>query len=247
MPRLWTTRSMRKPPSTSCCIGWQIPTRLVLNSEERERTAAQKEGKTTVDSRKAASTALRAEVQKEYETGLNTFIETQVAAMKERGEYLPDFVLNDKWINPQTGKTTNLSSFAVKIYQTLNDKINNNPLHAAKPASLEVLGAGGKDARLAEIKRLQGLYLPGIFNAEIKRIQDGIRAASGQKPAAGAPPIARVEPNSGGIVQPQAMGEQQMLTWAREEAKKNPDYASSNEKDREEIVMQLYSRKRYGG
>jgi hypothetical protein len=216
--------------------------------EDQQRELDSRTGKNTVAERKAASKALNTEVQKTYEAGVNTFIETKIAEMKERGEYLPDFVLQDKWINPQTQKVTNLSAFGVKIYVALNDKINKNPVHNAKLLSLEAMGAAGKEARLAEVKRLQALYLPKIFEAEVTRIQNGIRENNNKKkepvPAATA---ARVEPQSQATVVPGGMSQAEVRAWAETEVKKDPGYAAMSPTDREALTISLAMKKRFGG
>lgn len=214
--------------------------------EDQARELDAKTGKNQTADRRAAGKALDREIQNYYEQGLSSYIETTVAAMKERGEYLPDFVINDKWVNPQTGKVTGLTSFAVKLYQSLNQKIMSNPLHAAKLRSLQAQGAAGKDARKAEIDRLRNLYLPKLFNAEVARIQDGIRATS-KKPAAAAPAtpgVARVEPQSVGTVVPEPVNARQ---WAEGEARKDPNWAAMSRTDQEALIMTLAARKKFGG
>src|SRR5579859_1768272 len=222
----------------------QIAFQKQLEAERKDLDA--KAGKSTAESRKQTTKQLNSEVQKTYEEGVNRYIDTQVAAMKERGEYLPDFVLNDKWTNPSTGKATNLSAFGVKIYLALNDKINKNPLHAAKLMSLEALGVAGKDARIAEITRLQNLYLPKIFNAEVQRIQDGIRASTKKPPAAPPGTGPRVEPQSQGTVVPQTLDASQVRAWAEAEAKKDTSYAGMTSADREALTISLAMKKRFG-
>jgi len=216
--------------------------------EEQQARLNEQQGTQTAASRKAAAVALDKEVQTTYEKGLNTYIDTQIAAMKERGEYLPDFVLNDKWVNPATGKPTNVSAFGARIYLALNAKINGNPLHAAKLASLQALGAAGKDARLAEINRLQALYLPKIFQDEVTRIQDGIRGAAGKAatPSA-ASQVARVEPQSQGVTQVTTMDSGQIRAWAEAEAAKTPGYDGMDARAREQLIITLAAKKRYGG
>lgn len=212
--------------------------------EERKSLDAQK-GKTTTAERKAARAAVRKEVQTHYESGLNSRIENHVKAMKDRGEYLPEFVLTDKWINPATGKVTGLSAFGVKIYQQLTDKINGNPIHRATLANLEVHGESGKEARKAEITRLQDLYVPELIQAEVERIQDGIRAAAGEKKASAAT-VARVEPQSQGTVVPGAMSSQEVRKWAETEAAKQPGFEAASPMDREAMIISLAMKKRFG-
>lgn len=215
--------------------------------ETQQKELNEKQGKQTVESRRAASKTLDHEVQTQYEAGVNREIESHIAAMKERGEYLPEFVLTDKYINPATGQPTKVSAFGAKIYLALNAKINNNPLHAAKLGSLQALGAAGKDARVAEITRLSNLYLPKIIDTEVTRIQDGIRASSGQKRPDPSKGVARVEPQSAGTVVPAAMDNGQTRTWAEGEARKDPGFAQMDEKQREVLIMDLFAKKKYGG
>lgn len=218
--------------------------------EERQRDLDAKTGKTATADRKAARAQLDRAVQTEYEGAINRQIETRINAMKDRGEYLPEFVLNDKWINPATGKQTNVSAFGMKIYQQLNDKINGNPIHRAKLASYQALGAGGKDARVAEVNRLVNLYLPKIFDAEVARIHNGIRELSGKKPAApanGTATAPRAEPSTRAAVVPSGMDGDQALTWARTEAAKQPGFRSMSSQQREELIMSLYGQKMYQG
>lgn len=211
--------------------------------EEQQKDLDAKQGKSTAEARRATAQKIDREVQTEYEAGVNRAIESHVAAMKERGEFLPEFVLTDKYINPQTGKATNVSAFGAKIYLAVNAKINGSALHTAKLASLQALGAAGKDARVAEITRLQNLYLPGIIQAEVTRIQDGIRASTGQKKEPG---IARVEPQSGGTVTPQPLDQSQIRGWAETEAAKDPGWGAMDGRTREQLVISLAAKKKYG-
>jgi hypothetical protein len=164
--------------------------------EDQQKDLDAKMGKQGAQSRKAANQAINNEVQQHYETGINQAIESHIAAMKERGEYLPEFILSDKWINPQTNQPTKVSDFGARVYLALNAKINGNPLHAAKLRSLEALGARGKEARKAEVTRLTNLYLPKIIEGRVQEIQDGIRASSSKPSATPLGKVARMEPQS---------------------------------------------------
>ncbi len=111
---------------------------------------------------------------------------------------------------------------------------------------------GAKDARIAEITRLQNLYLPKIFQAEVTRIQDGIRSANKPKAPgvvdnsnnAGKP---RVEPQSQGTVVPATMDKDQTRAWAEAEAKKDPGWNAMDSPTREALTISLAMKKRLGG
>ncbi len=221
----------------------QVAYQQQLEAQQRELDARQ--GKQTVEARRAARVALDREVQNVYEAGINQDIEAYINDMKGRGEYLPDFVLTDKWVNPQTGQPTKVSAFGARVYLALNAKINDNPVHAAKLASLQALGPAGKEARIAEITRLRGLYFPKILQAEVTRIQDGIRASSSQgKPTN---TVARMEPQSQGTVTPQTMGTAEIRSWAEAEAAKDSGWENFDDATREARIITLAAKKKYGG
>ena len=205
-----------------------------------------KQGKQTTASRKAATARINADVQSHYEAGINATIETQINQMKERGEYLPDFVLTDKYINPQTQQPTKVSDFGARAYLALNAKIFSNPVHSAKLKSLEAMGAAGVEARKAEVTRLTNKYLPGIIQARVKEIQDGIRSSSGKPPAVNGQ-VARVEPLSAGTTTPSALDAAQVRQWAVTEAQKDPSWEGMSETQREQLVISLGAKKRFGG
>jgi hypothetical protein len=214
--------------------------------DDRQKALDAKEGKQTVESRKAARAQLNSAIDGVWSQTINTTIENRINAMTERGEYIPAFVLTDKWINPRTGETTKLSSFGVYCWQTLRQIIKNNPTHQAKLASLEALGAAGKDARIAELNALAARYLPKLIDKRVSEIQKGIKDSAGKKPATAAG-VARVEPKSQSTVMPQATDEAQVLAWAGKEAEKAVGYSGMTPREREELRMEIYSRKMYGG
>jgi hypothetical protein len=133
------------------------------------------------------------------------------------------------------------------MWLALNAKIDGNPIHKAKMASLQAMGKAGEEARKAELTRLTNLYLPKLLDARIKEIQDGIRGASGKKPAAAAGSVARVEPQSQSTIQPQSMSDTQLRTWAETEAAKDPTFKGLNTQQREEVINVLKYQKKYGG
>jgi hypothetical protein len=215
--------------------------------EDQQRDLDAKMGKQSVQSRKTANEAINNEVQQHYETGINQAIESHIAAMKDRGEYLPEFILSDKWINPQTNQPTKVSDFGARVYLALNAKINGNPLHIAKLRSLESLGARGKEARKAEVTRLTNLYLPKIIEGRVKEIQDGIRASSSKPPATPLGKVARMEPQSQGTPAVSTMDASQIRSWAEAEAAKDPGYDSMDARTREQLIITLGAKKRFGG
>lgn len=219
----------------------------VAYQKELERQQSEldvKQGKQTAESRKTATKTLNREVQNTYEKSINDGIDAEVAAMRARGEFVSDLVLNDKWVNPQTGQPGKITDFGARIYLDVNNKINSNPLHVAKLRNLEAMGAAGKDARIAEMQRLTRLYLPNVIESHRWRLQAG----SGAKAAVPASEqVARVEPQSAGTATPAAMDTAQVRTWAEGEAAKEPGYESMDSRMREALIIRLQANKKYGG
>lgn len=218
----------------------QIAFQKQLETQQKELDA--KQGKQTKEGRRAAHNAVNSEVQDSYEKLINDGFSAEVNAMRARGEYVSDLVLNDKYINQATGQVTKVSDIGARIYLDVNNKINSNPLHSAKLKSLEALGAAGKVARIAEIGRLVNIYLPKAIEANRWRLQVG-----GPAKAAVNGTVARVEPQSQGTVQPGTLDSAQVRTWAEAEAAKEPGFADMSGRDREALVIRLAAKKKYGG
>jgi hypothetical protein len=214
--------------------------------KEREELDA-KQGKQTAESRKAARAVIDRDVDRSWSKTINDHIESHVKAMTDRGEYLPDYVLNDKWINPQTGKATAVTDLGARCYLALNAKIDSVPSEKAELARLQMMGAAGKEAREKRLAELTTKYLPKILDGRITEIQNGIRGAQKKKEPASEKTIARVEPQTAGTVVPSAMNQQQVRTWAETEAKKDPNYGAMSSTDRETLIISLAAKKRYGG
>jgi hypothetical protein len=228
--------------------------------ERQQADLDAKLGKQTVESRKAARLALDNKIGRAWSAEVGTKIEAHIAAMKERGEYLPEFVLSDKWVNPQTQQVTNSTAFGVYCWNQLHGKIfgwidpqtkqivGGNPTEVATLARLQAMGAGAEAARQKELTRLTNKYLPKILDDRVKQIQNDLRNG-GKKPAA-APagaPVARVEPSTQAVVMPQSMGDGDLRKWAQAEAAKRPDWAASSPKEREELVGEIFNNKKFFG
>lgn len=214
--------------------------------ETQQRALDEKAGKQTAETRKAARAQLGRAVDQAWSTVITNHIDNHIKEMQARGEHLPDYVQTDKYIN-QNGQTTKVTDLGARMWIALNEKLRAQPLLQAKLASLEALGAAGKDARIKELTAFTVSKLPPLLNGRISEIQKGILALSTQKqvnPAAG---VARVEPQSGGIAQPQTMDGAQVRTWAEGEAAKDPGWANMTATTREALIIRLAARKRYGG
>ena len=73
----------------------------------------------------------------------------------------------------------------------------------------------------------------------------GIRATGKPAPPGGG--IARVEPQSQGTVVPQAQSQTEIRQWAEAEAAKDPGWENLDDRQREERIISLAAKKKYGG
>lgn len=219
---------------------------------EDDRAALRGEqGKQTKEQRQAASREFNQKMQSAWGAGIGGFIEGQLKAMTDRGEYLPDFVLAQKWRDPKTGQESQIREFGMDIYQQFNAKVYGNPYHFAKLAELQALGPAGEKARLEYFEKLRTTFkdpvsrkpwLQKIFDDKVASIQNGIRKAAGQnQPPAGTAPVARVEPTSagGGAQPPARMDEAQLTAQATERAKKDPGWANADEAGKSALISEM--------
>ena len=201
--------------------------------------------------KQTSTKAQRATVRAEFETkinrawgqGVGDYIDNTIKAMRERGEVIPDVVLEQKYVNPTTGKVTESRSFGVLIAQEFQQKCASIPSVLKKMQDLAALPPGPQTEalRVAENQRLRDLYLPEIVNAHVKRIQDGIREMSGQrqKQHQRVATVARVEPQSGGApATPTILTGEALESAALAELAGNPDYQAANRLEQFEMLVE---------
>ncbi len=198
---------------------------------------------------KAARQAVTKEVDNEWSTHVDTNVKNHIQAMLDRKEYIPDYVLNDKFINPVTQKVTNLSDLAVRTWFELNRRLLADPERRMKLMQYELMGKAGKEQRLARLKDFTAKELPKIVNARVTEIQNGIRGAEKKKAEmdAAKPPLARIEPQSQGTVAPTGMSRDDIHKWAEVEAAKDPNWGAMSRADRAALTMSIASKKMFGG
>ena len=200
--------------------------------------------------KQTSTKAQRATVRAEFETKINRswgqsvgdYIDNTIKAMRERGEVIPDVVLEQKYVNPVTGKVTESRSFGMLIAQEFQQKCDSIPSVLKKKQDLAALlpGPQTEALRIAENQRLRNLYLPAIVEAHVKRIQDGIREMSGQRQEQHqkVASVARVEPQSAGQpTTPVALTGEALETAALAELQKDPEYQKASRTEQFEMLV----------
>lgn len=211
----------------------------------------QNKGKGKKAERVAARLKYENEVNGAFGTGVGEYVENTIKTLRERGEVIPDFVLEEKWINPTTQQETNYPAFAVRIMNKFTEKINKIPSVATKLQQLELMGPPARQQRLDYFAQLRKDHLGKIVDAEIKRIQDGIRGMSAAKTThrQEIAKVARVEPSASGTTAPAtggALSGEALAAKVRENLQANPEYIAGDRVDRAEMEMLEAERLRSG-
>ena len=221
-----------------------------LQKDLEERNKAKGEGAKA--KRVADRRALEVRVNQAYGGGIGEYIDNELTARKARGEVIPDFILERKWINPATNQETKVRDFGMRVMNRFNVKVNSIPSVARKLQELELAGAPAEAQRIEYFSKLRSLYLPGIFDQEFNAIHDSIRSMSrqSQERQAAVAQVARVEPQTGGQA-PVASGRPALTgdaleAQAMENLQTNPEFQAAGRSDRFEMLMVEKERLRSG-
>jgi hypothetical protein len=214
--------------------------------ELQERLAKQVEEQN--QQKKAGSKAQRIAERKVFEGNMNAefgkgvgaYLRNEIAARKERGEYIPDLLLNRKWINPVTRQETEAADFAIRVMNEFNMKIDSIPSVKDELQRLQAMGSAGKAARLARWEQLRAQYLPDIVNDYLTSVQDEIRQMAGKSAEreARVATVARVEPTTAQTpATPVALSGDALETRAQELLANDPEYRAAGRSERWELLM----------
>lgn len=190
------------------------------------------------------------EMNQSWGAGVGEELDNWMTAARARGEFIPQVVLEQKWVNPKTNQVTNISNFAAQVQIDFNRRVNSIPTVLNKLKELNALPVGepARQARAAYASKLRSQYLKPIIEAHVKRIQDGIReqsAASGQREQR-VGEIARVEPNTGSPVTPKSLTEAQITEKARTLAQQDPAWSQMSSSEQYSAMIVAAERVRYG-
>jgi hypothetical protein len=206
------------------------------------------------------SKAARVQARQTFERKMNgsfgqifgDFVDAEIKSRRDRGEYIPDFVLTQKWINPATNQVTTVPTYAAQTWHAFQAKIHSIPSIAQKLRDLELQGVPGEQARMAYFTDLIGKqpFAKKIVDDYLTEIQNGIRQGVGERQAQQqrVAQVARVEPQTAGGTPgaPQPLSGQALMDQARENLKTNPEYTAAGRVERAELEMVEAERIRSG-
>lgn len=208
-------------------------------AKELEQVNAGKLGQKTAE-RIAARRAFEREMNIEYGRGVGEYCQNEVKARKERGEYIPDMILNQKWINPATQQATDFPDFPMRMAFALTAKIRSVPTLNREWQRLEALGQQAKEARQRFVAEQRARWLPGLVNEYLTQVQAGVRqmAKQGEQRQERIAEVARTEPQTAGSAPRQVqMNAQQISEKALQLLANDPEYRNATRADQAEMHM----------
>lgn len=189
------------------------------------------------------------EMNQEFGRGVGAYLRSEIDARKARGEYIPDLLLNRKWINPVTKQETDTADFAMRMFNEFAQKLDSIPTVRDELARLQAMGPAGRAARVAKWEQLRAQYLPEIVDSYLKSVQDEIRqmSAASVKREEAAAKVARVEPQT--TQQPSApapLRGEELEARAVQLLSTDPEYQRADPTERLEMLIEKKEELRAG-
>ena len=184
-----------------------------------------------------------------WQEGVGKGVDDYLAAAKGRGEVIPDYIIKEKWIDPQTKQQTEFPRLAVTILSEYDNTVMGITRERNEIQRLERLGLAGKQLRESNAARLRQTYLEPIIRRHIKEIQDGIRVSqkAEEKRRAEIGKVARTEPQTAATSGPQPnLTDEQIQTKAMGLVTKDPKWVKADADERQIMLMNARVAVKYG-
>lgn len=215
-------------------IAFQKKLEEQLEQQQQQRGANQKA------QRQQQRAQLETRMRLDFGKGVGDYCQTELAARRERGEYVPDAILNQPWLNPQTRQATEFPDFPMRMAFALTAKIQANPQDNRRWQDLELKGPQAEQQRVAFHQEMRQKYLPGLVNDYLDTLTKGVREMVDQRAARQqrVQQVARVEPNTvAGAPAPARMNAEQVEQRAAELLKANPEYQRASRVDQHAMLI----------
>lgn len=206
--------------------------------------------------RKASGAAKQGEAARTFETkmrlnwqsGVGEVLDTYLSAARERGEYIPDYILQQPWVDPVTKQATKTPALAVQVLLEYDALVDSIPTVKKELQRLQRLGPAGEPQRQQYYGELRTQYLEPIVRRHVESIHNGIRASQEAEAARRGKQaeIVRTEPASAGTTAPATLTEAQIEEKAKAMVEKDPAWASASREDRAAMMMTARTRAKYG-
>jgi hypothetical protein len=211
---------------------------------EDQRTGANK------DANKATATQFATDVRMDFGASAAKVIGETFKAVRDSGVYIPEFYLQNKYMDRATGTEANVPEVVARVFMNLESEL-------MKPGSRTLMEIVQHELlpptpqtralRAEWYQRQVAAKVPGLVRAEVQRIQDLVKADQAKLAggAAARAHAAQQEPNTGtsnGL--PQAASDEQITKMARENAKNKPNYAGMSPSGQEALFLTEYHKLR---
>lgn len=193
-----------------------------------------------------ASKQFSATVRSDMGASAGRIIGEQLRSLVDSGAYIPEFYLQQKYVDPATGKETNTAEIAARIFmQFESDLMRPGSRTLMDIAQHELLPQNEQTrAMRADWYRTRAVeMIPGLVAKEAARIeklvkvdQDKLAERDRVRRQAAQP-----EPVTAGSGLPQGASERQLMEQAETLAKKDPGFAAASPGDKQaRILTQLH-------
>lgn len=221
--------------------------RLAEESAEidKKKAGASKEG------RQAEKQEYSKNVRGDMGTVAGKLIGEELKAKVDAGLYIPEFYMQEKYVNPETGQPTNTSAIVARIFMAWENELNkagSRSLYEITQHELLPPTEQTREVRRQFYARKAAELLPGLIQKEVDRIQGLVKVDQGrmEERLGKRTAIAQPEPHTGGSGTTTAASENQLLAEAEEMAKKLPGFQSASPGDKQAMVLTQLHRRRAG-
>lgn len=210
-------------------------------ARQKQELADQKKG-ASKDERTTATQQFQTAVRNDMGSSVGTVIGTSLKAATDSGVYIPQFYLQEKHVDHATGKETNTSAMAVRLFNQFENEI-------MRPGSKTLMEAVGhellpqndqtREMRKTWYAKQAAQLMPGLVQKEIDRIQGLVKLdqATQAEMLKERNRVAQPEPSTGGSQLPASASRDQILSAAEEAAKKDPGFAAASPSEKQARIL----------
>lgn len=216
---------------------------------ENKRLADAKQGN-SAEQQKAQRTEFTSAVRGDMGNTVGMMIGQQLRQQVDSGVYIPEFYLQQKYINPQTQQETTTSDIAARLFMQFEQEIMKPGSRTLMDVTAhELLPANDQTKAIRKdwyAKRAADI-VPRLVKAEVDRIQKLVKADQTKQEERNNARTAAInpEPASGGSGLPQGASDAQIRAKAEELAKEFPGWAEADESERQARTVTQIKRLRH--
>lgn len=220
-------------------------------AEEAAKLDQKKQG-VSKEGRQAEKQQFSTQVRGDMGSIAGRVIGEELKAQIESGVYIPEFYMQEKYVNPATGKETNTAAIVARIFMNFENELmrpGSRSLMEITQHELLPPTEQTREIRKQYYQRKAAELLPGLIKKEVERIQNLVKVDQSklEERLGKRKEVAQAEPHTGGSGLASAASEQQLMAQAEELAKKQPGFAEANPGNKQAMIITQLHRLRAGG